>query len=338
MEPIAADGDEDMPVGIQVNHAGSFMLVVALLLAFALRVAQLDSKSLWLDEIMTISVVEKGQSALWTGQSDLYHPPLYFWLLARWETLGATPYNLRLLSAFTGFLCVPLIYGLAKSLIGPGPAYTAAWFAGLAPLLIWYAQELRNYSLLLCFTLIGLTAFAKLLLQPKIRWWLLFVIGVTAALYTHYGALLLLPMQLALYVTLLAAGRIKTRIGLWGMAGWTVALLAYWPWLRTPTVGRFFDLLSGNRSFNARQLNNLLNINLGALLPILAVVIPVVTLAGLGLLFLLFRQPRSLWGWLRTNRWAQFCLVLVFLLILVMSVVPRAYTLKRQLLILEPLC
>jgi 4-amino-4-deoxy-L-arabinose transferase-like glycosyltransferase len=63
---------------------------------------------------------------------------------------------LRLPSAVLGTLLIPAIAWLASRWLGRGVAVTAAWLAAGSPFLVWYAQEARNYSMLmLCVAVAG---------------------------------------------------------------------------------------------------------------------------------------------------------------------------------------
>ena len=85
------------------------------------------------------------------------HGPVYSLLLHGWCRLaGESEWALRLPSAVLGILLIPAIAWLASRWLGTRVAATAAWLAAGSPFLVWYAQEARNYSMLmLCAAVAG---------------------------------------------------------------------------------------------------------------------------------------------------------------------------------------
>ena len=311
-------------------------LIVCLLTAFALHTAMLDAKSLWLDEVLTVRTVDSGQSAFWRGKSESYHPPLYYWLLEQWQVAGQNAYAWRFPSAYFGTLAIALVFALANSMAGQATALTAIWLAALSPLHLWYAQEMRNYSLLLCLASLSATALIRFLLRPAAGWYLLLIVGTTAALYTHYLAILLMPIHLLLFVILHAAGKTNWRNGAVALAVWPISLLLFVPWLRTDAAARTLDIVTGRGSHYTRLFAHLTGSNLRESFVPLAIAAVALGIVGLALLgWLLHRRGDELAG-LRYARWVRAGVLAAFYASLVVLLVPRGYTAKRQLLILWP--
>ncbi len=145
-------------------------------LALGLRLYQLGSQSLWLDEGSSWQMIQQGWGRLLL---ELFQPfaayPLYHLLLKGWVTLaGDSEAMLRLPSALAGALAVPAILaaGLAlRQLAGDDRAdwrrelfpLTAALLALASPFAIWYAQEAKVYSLLLLWATLLLWSVARAL-------------------------------------------------------------------------------------------------------------------------------------------------------------------------------
>ena len=311
------------------------ILVVVLLFALCLRLLLLGSKSLWLDEAFGLSVTKAGQKALWAGTSENHHPPLFHLLSGYWIKLGESEFKLRLLSAIFGAVSVLLIYQLGKDLLGKEVALSATWLSALSPLLIWYSQEARSYSLLIFMGLAVTVASVKLFLRPNLGWWLLFVVAMTTALYTHYAAFLLIPVQLMLLTALLATKQSRIPAVFFLLAGWAITIIAYWPWLHSPAAGAFLGQLKTG-SYPAQLFANKFNIDPSQLMNIFAVSILFVIPIGLFLVYRLFKKNSTLWVELRNKKWIQSFLVLLFIILLLASVIPRGYTIKKQLVILWP--
>ena len=318
----------------------------ALLVGVLVRLLGLGSKSLWLDEILSVRAAQADFAQFVSGAIERYHPPLYFVLLAKWMDLGDSPAHLRLLSVICGIAAVGLTAVLARALFGSDVATSAAWLAATSPLLVWYSQEVRDYSLLLAFVLLGQVGMTCMLLEPRSHWWLLFVVGTAGGLYTHYVAVVALFLQLFLAVGLVAARRALHRsLGL-VLLGWVAAAVAFLPWLRTPAAQAFLERLSSDRFYV-----DILTVGQGYLpesvmgfvegratrLMLCAGLLAVVLL-GLAVI-LLTRLLRRHEDWLvkaRDLKAMRAALICAYLVLLVLSVIPRGYTVKRYSLVLWP--
>jgi mannosyltransferase len=317
-----------------------WILFLFLILALDLRVLWLGSKSLWLDEANSIHVAKVGQSELWAGHSEGYHPPLFYGLLEYWLQFGESESALRLPQAIAGAACVLLVYALAADLARTQVALSAAALTAFSPLLIWYSQELRPYSLLAALGLIGVIALLRLLTRPHIGWWLLFASVTTAALYLHYAAVLLFPVQWLLVIALLAAQRAR-RIGVvaW-LGGLVVALAAFLPWLASPAFEVFIRNQLASGGYVGDLLNSHFNIKLemsqviGELLVLALIVVVALTFALYPLMRRLYQ--RGTLEKLRSSKPLHVSAVLLFIALLIASVVPQAYSLKRQLVVVWP--
>jgi uncharacterized membrane protein len=310
-------------------------MVVAFVVGLGVRLLFLGSKSLWLDEARSILVANNLQR-LWQGTIERYHPPLYYQFLHYWLSLGESEFMLRLSSALLGSLAIPLSYALAVRLGGRDIALTTAWLTALSPLLVWYSQELRSYSLLLVLGLLSALALVRLVERPHLLWWLLYIVAMCATLYTHYVALLLLPVQFGLIALLYLQERV-TRQGvfLW-LAAWPLVVLLYWPWLVSPTMSRFMELLSANNLYPIQLLASSLSISMtvATAAMALAMLLAFVTIVA-AVLWMLRLGPTTLNHW-STLPAIRYGLLFLFFAITIVSVIPRLYSVKRFLVHLWP--
>ncbi len=324
----------------ELNRTAPWIVLAFFLAALGIRLLLLGSKSLWLDEALSLRIALAGQAAFWSGQVELGHPPLSFWLLEQWAQLGRSEFMLRLPSAIFGSLSVLLIYVLAKDLADRPVAVTAAGLTAFSPLLVWYSQELRHYALLLVLGLVATIAAVKLFLRPAVRWWLLLVGAMMAAIYVHYGAVLLAPVQIVLFVALLAIGRTNgRRLAAW-LAGLVVVGVAFVPWLLSPAARAFVNLVgSAGSNFTSLLVQRFnLGVNFGQLVSIAGVAGLAASVLGLALFYWLARRMHARHAdqrW-RSQKWLQLLAAGLFVILLVVSVVPRGYTVKRQLVLLWP--
>ena len=252
-------------------------LLTLILSAFALRVYKLDAQSLWYDEGVSAIVAQYDLASLTRWTADDIQPPLYYALLAGWGRLaGWGEWSLRFPSVFFGLLIVPLLSALTirwnrSRLAGR----LAGLLAALHPLLLYYSQEARMYSLLVALG-IGI-GYCVLRIaywgggeqaapaergqgeksSPGRPWllWTVYVFAAVASLYTHYfAAFLLLAINIAYLLDLSHISRFtppvspNTQYPIPNTLPWLLAnaavLLLYAPWL-----GNLFTRLDVDASY-----------------------------------------------------------------------------------------
>ncbi len=123
-------------------------------------------------------------------------PPLFYLVLAPLPI--DHPAWLRLPAAIPGVLmCLVLYYALRRAL-GVGPAVLAALAIAVAPFLITDSDLGRGFMLEDLALLIALWAVLRLGEAESRRWWFVFVVAATVAVYTEYDAtIFLLALTLA---------------------------------------------------------------------------------------------------------------------------------------------
>jgi len=169
--------------------------------AAALRFATLGAQSYHHDEIVTASRLLRGSfghamDAVGFSEST---PPLYYALAWTWtQVTGTGEWGLRSLSALAGVLTVPVAYFLGAELRGRRAGLWAAALVAFNPMLLWYSQEARAYSLLVLFGALSLLWCIRGARSGRRRdfvWWGVFS-GL--ALATHYFAVFPLVAELLL--------------------------------------------------------------------------------------------------------------------------------------------
>ena len=168
-----------------------------------LRFASLGAQSLWYDEAVTVSLVEKPLGAMLRSlPSTETAPPFYYSVAWVWVRLfGSSDFALRSLSAAAGTITVPVVYAAARVLVSHRAGLITATLAMCSPLLVWYSQEARAYSLLVLLSSLSLLAFALAWRTPtpkRVGWW-----GVVSclAVATYYYAAFLALAEAALLVS-----------------------------------------------------------------------------------------------------------------------------------------
>lgn len=193
-----------------------------ILAAAALRFYRLAGQSLWADEGSSVALAGRTFAQIARHTAFDIHPPLYYWLLKIWVTMfGSSEIGLRSLSAGLGVGLMWLIWALGARLFNRRVGLIAAFLAAVSPLQVYYAQEARMYMLLAVLGALTALAAAQLIDSPRpgaARFWpaLLYVVTVTAGLYTHYAyPVILAAVNLA---ALLAFVQTAAKRGKWQMA------------------------------------------------------------------------------------------------------------------------
>lgn len=235
------------------RRGSSLALRIAILLvAFALRFYHLGYKSLWGDEIAQAiwSAWELGR--LW----EVFRAPpdfvSHFFLVHLAEQMGTNEFWVRLPSAVTSLIAVPLTYVVARRLTNRRTALVAMLLMAVAPYQVWYAQDARMYAALGCYALVGLYFFLGVAgigdrgprtNDGELMWrkWGLgvgLVVGDTLALYTHLFGVFPILMEGVIGLGLLAALCIRERrVVMPRCAGVVAASFAVTGLLALPLVG-----------------------------------------------------------------------------------------------------
>jgi mannosyltransferase len=165
-------------------------LVLLTVAAGVLRFSTLGVQSYWGDEGFTVAIVNHGLGGiLGAVRRTESTPPLFYFVAWGWRhVFGTGAVGLRSLSALLGTLTVPVSFAAASALFSRRVGLMCAAFISFSPLLVWYSQEARAYSLLLFLGTLSLWYFARVIRGDRraVAWW-----AVTSALAiaTHYFAL-----------------------------------------------------------------------------------------------------------------------------------------------------
>ncbi|MBD2568033.1 glycosyltransferase family 39 protein [Anabaena lutea] len=223
-------------------------LSVAIAIGTVLRFWHLDSKPLWMDEIITaifslgknyrdlpldvvfslnqvqeIFTFQPGVSCAQIAENLANystHPPLFFCLMYRWlewmSPLGIEwVAKLRSLPALFGVAAIIAIYGLNSVAFSPTSGVMAALLMALSPFAVYLSQEARHYTLPMLFIILSLFFLIQIqqdiFQRKKVRFWvwLLWVINNIIGLYVHYFFVLAFISQIATLLLLIYQGRSK---------------------------------------------------------------------------------------------------------------------------------
>lgn len=205
--------------------------------AVLVRVFNLGTFSMWLDEILLVERASGSFAQVWAacvGNGE--HPPLSAFLLNLAERLGASEAALRLVPIAAAVAGLLLLIVWAARVFGHRVGVLAGVVAALSPFHLRYSQELRPYAFLLLIVGLALVAGERVLDRPRASNVAMLAAVLAAGLYTHVLALLLLAPLAARAVergrqgpadTVPGTGRRLTALGI--AAG--AAAVAWAPWL-----------------------------------------------------------------------------------------------------------
>jgi 4-amino-4-deoxy-L-arabinose transferase-like glycosyltransferase len=206
-------------------------LLIILLLAFGLRLHQLEGQSMWSDEGLSLYRARQPLSTVLASTIEVdgivtqdTNPPLYFLMLHGWRSLvGEGIFVLRFAGVASALLAIPLIYLVGRLFFSPYAGLAAALFLAFSPFHVWQSQVLRNYGLLITLNLLSVYGLFRFMWESdarRWRWLLLWLIAGLAGIYTHYFGFFIFALAIVLLPYYLLGARREA----------TVALLRRW-WL-----------------------------------------------------------------------------------------------------------
>ena len=218
------------------NRSRVFWLLVGVTaLGAVLRFATLGAQSYHHDEIVTASRVLRvgfGHAMDAVGFSESA-PPLYYALAWLWtQVAGTGEWGLRSLSAVAGVATIPVAYLIGRELRGQRVGLLAAALVAVNPMLLWYSQEARAYSLLGLFCALSLLYCVRAMerreegRRDEKRDFVAWGVFSALALATHYFAVF--PLIAELVLLWRRRGRaILPGLGIVAFAAALLAPLAY---------------------------------------------------------------------------------------------------------------
>lgn len=176
----------------------SRLLPVAVLTALgaALRLPTLDRQSFWLDELVTVSLLQRGLGDMLAEIPRTEATPFVYYVVAWvWRSVfGLGEIGLRSLSALAGTAAIPVAYAAGVVLVSRRAGVIAAALVAANPLLVWYSQEARSYSLLVLLGAGSVLAFGHALRGSR-RSLAVWAALSALAIATHYFASFLVAAE-----------------------------------------------------------------------------------------------------------------------------------------------
>ena len=168
----------------------AIVITVVFVISFLLRLYGLGSKDFWYDEMYSVLY----SASPWSN----WNAPLYWILLLFWvKIFGVSELSLRFPGMLFSFFTVPIVFLFAKELFNKKTAILATFFIGLSSFHLWYAQEARDYSMLLFFGTLSSYFLFLAAKKSSFKGWSWFVVASLIGIYTNYFFIFLIIAQAA---------------------------------------------------------------------------------------------------------------------------------------------
>lgn len=165
-------------------------IIVLFLLGLLLRAYCLGLRSFWYDEAVVLLEAQKNLIALFHINSEGIHPPLYRLIMHFWLYLGQSEGVIRIPSLIFSSISIIVGYKIVKLIFNKRVALYTALFITVSPFHIYYAQEVKSYSLFFLLSLASLYFFIKVTKENKIGLWLGYIFFTALSIYAHYFSFL----------------------------------------------------------------------------------------------------------------------------------------------------
>lgn len=168
-------------------------------LAIALCLYELTTRSLWLDEAATVAIASQHGSALWHAMAHDGGNMLGYYALVHvlvgW--FGTGPLVIRLPSVVAAGVSVAAVALLGLRAFDRRTALFAGLIAAVSLPLVFWGQDARGYAPMMALVAGSFAAFASLVERPGRRGpWFAYVGCTALAMYASYVAIFALPAQL----------------------------------------------------------------------------------------------------------------------------------------------
>ncbi len=173
---------------LKASQVRPFFVCLLFAICFLLRLYQLGYHDLWFDEVASAGYAQHP----WGN----WNAPFYWIFLHGWvKFFGFSEFVLRFPSLIFSLSSVVFLFFLGKELFNARVGFCAALFMGLSPFHLWYAQEARDYTMVLCLGVCASLLLAKALKQDRSIFWISFALVSMIGLYTNYFYAVLLMAQ-----------------------------------------------------------------------------------------------------------------------------------------------
>lgn len=201
--------------------------VVAALGVAALVIRLIVLRGIWIDEAISVQQARLPWGAMLDQLRSVdVHPPGFQALL--WgavRVVGTGTIAVKLVSILAGVALVPALYATGAALWDRRAGSTAAALGVAAPLLVWYSQEARMYSVFMLLGVLALHGQVQAVRRGRVADWALYAVATAAMLWTQYFAVFPIVVQQLGFVAALWLRRHDRDERRRLLVGWSLASL-----------------------------------------------------------------------------------------------------------------
>lgn len=218
--------------------------LIILLIAWGLRLWNLDAQGFWNDEGYGAYLAHQDWSHMtW---DDVVHPPLFNYFMHFWLLVGEEEWVLRWVPVAFGLIAVAAVYAVARRLVSPPAATMAALLMAVAPQMVYYSQEMRPHMAGIALAWLAVAALLRLLgpawpsrgkvFSLALCYWFLTALSCLTLYFT--ALLAVVAGCWALVRVVLGKGDLSARqLWAWFLAtAAAVAMLLGWLMVAAPTI------------------------------------------------------------------------------------------------------
>ena len=198
-----------------------FLVAIVVMIGIVLRIYDLDEKSLFGDEWLSVRDAESIH--WWWGQ-----PPLFFLVLRFFMSIETNDFVLRLPAVIFGVLTMPLCYYIGRLFFGTKEGLVGAFLLSISWMHIYYSQQVRMYSLFVFLCLSSLFFFYKCFFEgeekgkrergSRIRLernrtglFVGFIVSTVLGLYTHFFMVFIVAVEVVYFGLMMISDHISRR-------------------------------------------------------------------------------------------------------------------------------
>ncbi len=169
------------------SRGSAYLLAVITLAGAVLRLLHLGAKSLWIDEPLTVAIARMPWPHFVSNwrHGEAAFQGVYFLLMRGWLHLGQTEFWIRLPSALFAIASIPVLYMVARALIGERAALVATLLFALNPTDVYYSQEARGYTMAILLVLASTWFFVCAVQEEREHDWILWVVFSVLSFYSQ---------------------------------------------------------------------------------------------------------------------------------------------------------
>lgn len=209
-------------------------LYVLTLIIVLLNVRLLFDNVLWGDEAYSANLMRNNlpdMMQIITLQEP--HPPLYYFWLKLWTSIiGYSCVTFHFASFIVFVIGILLAITLIKKYYGKIPAAIYVTISGLSAACVEYNVEVRMYALAFFGVTFAYFFVARILQENKTVYWIFMIICSLIAAYSHYYALMIVGIMIAL-TYLFVFIRFGKKAWIKVIISFLAFLLGYLPWIST---------------------------------------------------------------------------------------------------------